>query len=249
MYKRQQLDITGLGANAGNNYAPVGTLLEKLFTAGGYDSTSPQPPGSGNPSSPFYNSSIAARAQGVIARIRTLDYGSTGGFSIPSIDIQSQINFTPVDQTITAAQRTIASVTTYQQDNTLGTTTKLTMSAAHFYETGQAIVVSGTTFSGGIGTIDGNYTVQGAEFPAESPNYVSITIDYNSQASGLLGGNYNASSGTAERTPVVGSSNKQVVENITNPSGVTGTITFAPTTKILQFGVNSGAWEFDREIT
>jgi len=78
---------------------------------------------------------------------------------------------------------------------------------------------------------------------------VSITIDYNSQASGLLGGNYNASSGTAERTPVVGSSNKQVVENITNPSGVTGTITFAPTTKILQFGVNSGAWEFDREIT
>ena len=86
-----------------------GTLLEKLFPAGGYDSTSPQPPGSGNPSSPFYNSSIAARAQGVIARIRTLDYGSTGGFSIPSIDIQSQINFTPVDQTITAAQRTIAS--------------------------------------------------------------------------------------------------------------------------------------------
>ena len=244
-----QLDITGLGANAGNNYAPVGTLLEKLFPAGGYDSTSPQPPGSGNPSSPFYNSSIAARAQGVIARIRTLDYGSTGGFSIPSIDIQSQINFTPVDQTITAAQRTISSVTTYAQDNNLGTTTKLTMSAAHFYETGQAIVVSGTTFSGGIGTIDGNYTVQGAEFPAESPNYVSITINYDSQSSGLLGGNYNASSGTAERTPVVGSSNKQVVENITNPSGVTGTITFAPTTKILQFGVNSGAWEFDREIT
>ena len=243
-----QLDITGLGANAGNNYAPVGVLLEKLFPAGGYDSTSPQPPGSGNPSSPFYNSSIAARAQGVIARIRTLDYGSTGGFSIPSISLGAFKNFTPVDQTITAAQRTIASVTTYAQDNSLGTTTKLTMSAAHFYETGQAIVVNGTTFSGGIGTIDGNYTVQSAEFSAEAPNYVSITINYDSQASGLLGGNYNASSGTAERTPVVGSANKQVLEDISDPTGVTGTITFAPTTKILQFGVNSGAWEFDREI-
>ena len=33
-----------------------------------------------------------------------------------------------------------------------------------------------------------------------------------------------------------------------DPTGVTGQITFAPTTKILQFGVNSGAWEFDREI-
>lgn len=154
-----------------------------------------------------------------------------------------------MDQTITAAQRTIASVTTYAQDNSLGATTKLTMTAAHFYETGQAVVVQNTTFSGGIGTIDGNYTVQSAEFSAEAPNYVSITINYDSQSSGLLGGNYNASSGTAQRTPVVGSANKQVLEDISDPTGVTGTITFAPTTKILQFGVNSGAWEFDREIT
>ena len=41
-----QLDITGLGANAGNNYAPVGVLLEKLFLAGGYDP---------NKSNPFRN--------------------------------------------------------------------------------------------------------------------------------------------------------------------------------------------------
>ena len=32
-------------------------------------------------------------------------------------------------------------------------------------------------------------------------------------------------------------------------SNVTGTITFAPTRKLLQFGVNGGAWTFDREIT
>ena len=68
------------------------------------------------------------------------------------------------------------------------------------------------------------------------------------QASGLLGGNYNAASGTIERTPVLGSANKQVLEDISDPTGVTGQITFAPTTKILQFGVNNGAWEFDREI-
>ena len=56
------------------------------------------------------------------------------------------------------------------------------------------------------------------------------------------------SSGIPERTPVLGSANKQVLEDNRDPTGVTGQITFAPTTKILQFGVNSGAWEFDREI-
>ena len=190
-----QLDITGLGANAGNNYAPVGVLLENYSQADMIQ----QVPIVKWKSWFVLGSGDSSRAQGVIARIRTLDYGSTGGFSIPSISLGAFKNFTPVDQTITAAQRTIASVTTYAQDN-LGTTTKLTMSAAHFHETGQAIVVNGTTSSGGIGTIDGNYTVQPQNFP-QKHQLCSITINYDSQASGLLGGNYNASSGTAERTP------------------------------------------------
>ena len=122
------------------------------------------------------------------------------------------------------------------------------MTASHYYEAGQAVVVTGTTFSGGIPTIDGNYTVQAAEFSAESPNFVSITINYNANASGLNGLNYNASSGTIERTPVVGNANKQVVEDFSDPTGVTGQVTFAPTTTILQFGVNNGVWEFDRTI-
>ena len=139
-------------------------------------------------------------------------------------------------------------MTTYSQDNSLGTTTKITASASHYYEAGQAVVITGTTFSGGIPTIDGNYTVQAAEFSAESPNFVSLTINYDSQASGLNGANYNAASGTIERTPVVGNANKQVVEDFSDPTGVTGQVTFAPTTTILQFGVNNGVWEFDRTI-
>ena len=122
-----QLDITGLGANAGNNYAPVGVLLEKL-SAGGYDSTSPNQEMEINKF--CLGSKHSPRAQGVIARIRTLDYGFTGGFSIPSISLGASKTLQSLTQTITAAQRTIASVTTYAQDN-LGTTTKLTMSAAH----------------------------------------------------------------------------------------------------------------------
>ena len=50
----------------------------------------------------------------------------------------------------------------------------------HYYETGQAIVVNGTTFSGGIGTIDGNYTVQSAEFFSRSNQLCVITINYDS---------------------------------------------------------------------
>lgn len=239
-----QLDISGLNANVGNNYLAVRSILEYLFPVGGYDSNSPEPP-----LGVFANSVIPGRNDGFIMRVLTIDYGAGGGFNIPTIDFSTLKNYTQVDQTITVQQRTIASITTYAQDNSLGTTTKITCSASHYYETGQAVVISGTTFSGPIGTIDGNYTVTGAEFPAEAPNYVSLTINYDSQASGLLGGNYNASSGTIQRTPVVGAANKQVVEDLANASNVTGSITFAPTRKLLQFGVNNGAWQFDRELT
>ena len=238
------LDMNVTGLNMSSPYNDVRDELEKLFPAGGYTLASPNRPTNPN----FTNSVIPARGQGALARVRAVNYGSGGGFSIPSIPFAGLKNFTPVDQTITTQQRTIQTVTTYSQDNSLGTTTKITCSASHYYEAGQAVVLTGTTFSGGIATIDGNYTVQSAEFSAESPNFVSLTINYDSQASGLNGANYNAASGTIERTPVVGNANKQVVEDFSDPTGVTGQVTFAPTNTILHFGVNNGVWEFDRTI-
>ena len=101
--------------------------------------------------------------------------------------------------------------------------------------------------NGGTANIDGNYTIQAAEFPAESPNFVSFTIDLDTSVAGWQSATCTV--GTVERTPVVGAANKQVVEDISNASNVTGTITFAPTRKLLQFVVNNGAWAFDREIT
>jgi len=242
-----QVDISGLNANIGNNYLDVKNILEYLFPVAGYDSGSSEPP-----LGVFTNSVIPPRNQGTLARVLTIDYGVGGGFTIPTLDFSSLKNFTPVDQTITIAQRTISSIQTYANNNGLGATTKITCTASHFYETGQAVVISGTTFSGAIGTIDGNYTVTGAEFPAEFPNYVSITINLDTSSgpyAGLDGTNYNANSGTIERTPVVGAGNKQVLEDVSNATNVTGTISFTPVRKLVQFGVYNGVWQFDRELT
>ena len=101
--------------------------------------------------------------------------------------------------------------------------------------------------NGVTANIDGNYTIQAAEFPAETPNYVSFTINLDTSAAGWQSATCIV--GSVERTPTVGAANKQVVEDVSNASNVTGTITFAPTRKLLQFGVNGGAWTFDREIT
>src|SRR6056300_1278022 len=150
-------------------------------------------------------------------------------------------NFTQVDQTMTVQQRTISSVT-------FGATTKITTTTSHFYEGGRQIVITGTTVVNGVtANIDGNYTIQAAEFPAEQPNYVRFTINLDTSAAGWQSATCTV--GTVERTTVVGNANKQVIEELSNASNVTGSITFAPTRKLLQFGVNGGAWTFDREIT
>ena len=159
-----------------------------------------------------------------------------------------------MDQTILAAQRTIQAVTVDQTVTYLGSptaATKITCSAAHFYESGQAVVISGTTGTNSGAnptTIDGNYTVIRAEDPSEAPNYVSIWVNKDTSGGTWSSFSYNAASGTIERTPVVGAANKQVLEDISDPTGVTGTINFAPTTQVLQFGVNNGAWVFDQVI-
>lgn len=247
-----QLDVSNFTNNnsgpSGNSSAYVNTreVLEKLFPVAGYDAGSP-----GTPSEPpllVPGAVIPARNEGAIARVLTVDYGSGGGFTIPTLDFSTLKNFTQVDQTITTQQRTISSVTFGAQDPTLGATTKITTTLSHFYEGGQQVVITGTTVVNGVtANIDGNYTVQAAEFPAESPNFVSFTIDLDTSAVGWQSATCTV--GTVERTPVVGAANKQVVEDVSNASNVTGTISFAPTRKLLQFVVNSGAWQFDREIT
>jgi len=238
-----QLDVSNFTQNAaGNNYLNTREVLEQLFPVAGYDSNSPQPPIA------VPGSVIPPRNQGALARVLTVDYGAGGGFTIPTLDFSTLKNFTQVDQTITTQQRTISSVSFGAQDPTLGATTKITTTLSHFYEGAQQVVITGTTVVNGVtANIDGNYTIQAAEFPAESPNFVSFTIDLDTSASGWQSATCTV--GTVERTPVVGAANKQVVEDISNASNVTGTITFAPTRKLLQFVVNNGAWAFDREIT
>jgi len=238
-----QLDVSNFSNNnVGNNYLNTREVLEYLYPVTGYDSNSPQPP------ILVPGSVIPARNQGALARVLTVDYGAGGGFTIPTLDFTTLKNFTQVDQTVTVQQRTISSVTFGAQDPTLGATTKITTTLSHFYEGLQQVVITGTTVVNGVSAnIDGNYTIQAAEFPAESPNFVSFTIDLDTSATGWQSATCTV--GTVERTPQVGAANKQVVEDISNASNVTGTINFAPTRKLLQFVVNNGAWAFDREIT
>ena len=239
-----QLDVSGFTQNTvGNNYLNTREVLQTLYPVAGYGSGSAEPP-----LGVFANSVIPARSDGALARVLTVDYGTGGGFTIPTIDFSGLKNFTQVDQSVTIQTRTISSVTFGAQDPNLGTTTKITTTASHFYEGLQEVVITGSTVVNGVAAnIDGNYTIQAAEFPAETPNYVSFTINLDTSAVGYSSATCTA--GSVARTPTVGASNKQVVEDISNASNVTGSITFAPTRKLLQFGVNGGAWTFDREIT
>ena len=238
-----QLDVSNFTQNAvGNNYLNTREVLEKLYPVAGYNSGSAEPP------LLVPGSVIPARNQGALARVLTVNYGAGGGFTIPTLDFSTLKNFTQVDQTITVQQRTISSVQFGAQNPSLGTTTKITTTASHYYEGAQTVVITGTTVVNGVSAnIDGNYTIQAAEFPAESPNYVSFTINLDTSAAGWLSATCTV--GTVERTPIVGASNRQVIEDLSNATNITGTINFAPTRQLLQFVVNNGAWAFDREIT
>jgi hypothetical protein len=238
-----QLDVSNFTQNAvGNNYLNTREVLEKLYPVAGYNSGSAEPP------LLVPGSVIPARNQGALARVLTVNYGAGGGFTIPTLDFSTLKNFTQVDQTITVQQRTISSVQFGVQNPSLGTTTKITTTASHYYEGAQTVVITGTTVVNGVSAnIDGNYTIQAAEFPAESPNYVSFTINLDTSAAGWLSATCTV--GTVERTPIVGASNRQVIEDLSNATNITGTINFAPTRQLLQFVVNNGAWAFDREIT
>ena len=221
-----QLDVSNFTQNAvGNNYLNTREVLEKLYPVAGYNSGSAEPP------LLVPGSVIPARNQGALARVLTVNYGAGGGFTIPTLDFSTLKNFTQVDQTITVQQRTISSVQFGAQNPSLGTTTKITTTASLYYEGAQTVVITGTTVVNGVSAnIDGNYTIQAAEFPAESPNYVSFTINLDTSAAGWLSATCTV--GTVERTPIVGASNRQVIEDLSNATNITGTINFAPTRQL-----------------
>ena len=110
-------------------------------------------------------------------------------------------------------RKTISSVQFGAQNPSLGTTTKITTTASHYYEGAQTVVITGTTVVNGVSAnIDGNYTIQAAEFPAESPNFVSFTINLDTSAAGW--GSATCTVGTVERTPVVGGTYDYVVDSL-----------------------------------
>lgn len=245
------LDVTNLNAQ-GLGWVPLRDLLEKIFPANGYQ-------GSQNPNKSllFESSSIPARAVGALARVQAVDYGSGGGFTIPSIDLTSNKAFTVVDQTVTTSQRNIASISAF------GTEIEIVTTASHYYEVGQQVSIANTNFTAGgpyaNGTQNingGPYTITYAEDPAEAATgYVTFRIDldpttFTNPQFGSLDLTLNP---TVSRVFVSGSANKQVLEDISNPSGVTGTINYAPTVTVVQFGIQDVGggvlqWVFDRII-
>ena len=242
-----QLDVSNFTNNTvGSNYFNTREILEYLYPVAGYNSGSAQPP------LLVPGAVIPPRNQGALARVLTVDYGAGGGFTIPTLDFSTLKNFETVDKSYPTQQRTIQSVTFGAQDITLGNTTKITLTTPHFYEGGQQVVIINAPITNGgpgaLADINGTYTIQAAEFSAESPNFVSFTIDLDT-SNNTDYGSATVTTGTVTRTSIVGNSNKQMLEDISNASNVTGTITFAPTRKLLQFVVNNGAWAFDREIT
>lgn len=248
------LDVTGLNAQ-GQGWVPLANLLEKVFPANGYQGNGPN-----NASNLFPLSSIPARAVGALARVQAVDYGSGGGFTIPSINLTPNKEFTQVDQTVTTMQRTIASVTAF------GTETLIQTTSSHFYEIGQQVTLTDVKFTGGgpyVGgsdNIDGTYTITFAEDPAEAATgYVSFRIDLDpTNPANMTNPQFNTLD-TINFTPTVarvfqsGASNKQVLEDMSNPQNVTGTINYAPTVTVVQFGIQDQgggnlAWVFDTII-
>lgn len=248
------LDVTGLNAQ-NQGWVPLANLLEKVFPANGYQGNGPN-----NASNLFPLSSIPARAVGALARVQAVDYGSGGGFTIPSINLTPNKEFTQVDQTVTTMQRTIASVTAF------GTETLIQTTSSHFYEIGQQVTLTDVKFTGGgpyVGgsdNIDGTYTITFAEDPAEAATgYVSFRIDLDpTDPANMTNPQFNTLD-TINFTPTVarvfqsGASNKQVLEDMSNPQNVTGTINYAPTVTVVQFGIQDQgggnlAWVFDTII-
>ena len=248
-----QLDISSLGnKDLGSNYQGIADILQDLFPVAGYSRGAGAGQGSIDTSA-LGTSSIPPRALGTLARVQTTDFSAGGGVTIASADLDTAIdtNTIAVDRTISANPQTIASIE-------LGSDTKIVCASAHGYEAGEVVTISGANVdaindgAGNNTNLNSTFTIVSAEL-LSPPGFVALTINLDTSAVNLIN-NYTPNSGTIERVPVLGNSNKSVVENL-GFNNLAGSMSMTPVRKLLQFGVvvdsNDGVtkWAFDKEIT
>ena len=248
-----QLDISSLGnKDLGSNYQGIADILQDLFPVAGYSRGAGAGQGSIDTSA-LGTSSIPPRALGTLARVQTTDFSAGGGVTIASADLDTAIdtNTIAVDRTISANPQTIASIE-------LGSDTKIVCASAHGYEAGETVTISGANVdaindgAGNNTNLNATFTIVSAEL-LSPPGFVALTINLDTSAVNLIN-NYTPNSGTIERVPVLGNSNKSVVENL-GFNNLAGSMSMTPVRKLLQFGVvvdsNDGVtkWAFDKEIT
>ena len=248
-----QLDISSLGnKDLGSNYQGIADILQDLFPVAGYSRGAGAGQGSIDTSA-LGTSSIPPRALGTLARVQTTDFSAGGGVTIASADLDTAIdtNTIAVDRTISANPQTIASIE-------LGSDTKIVCASAHGYEAGETVTISGANVdaindgAGNNTNLNATFTIVSAEL-LSPPGFVALTINLDTSAVNLIN-NYTPNSGTIERVPVLGNSNKSVVESL-GFNNLAGSMSMTPVRKLLQFGVvvdsNDGVtkWAFDKEIT
>ena len=246
-----QLDISSLGnKDLGSNYQGIADILQDMFPVDGYSRGVGAGEGSVDTSA-LGTSSIPPRALGTLARVQTTDYSAGGGVTIASADLDTAIDtFTiAVDRTISANAQTIVSIT-------LGATTTIECASAHGYEAGETVTISGANVDaindggGNNTTLNSTFTVVSAELLG-NPGFTKLTINLDTSAGNLIN-NYTPNSGTIERVPVLGNSNKSVIESL-GFNNLAGSMSMTPVRKLLQFGVvddgGTTKWAFDKEIT
>ena len=245
-----QLDISSLGnKDLGSNYQGIADILQDMFPVDGYSRGVGAGEGSVDTSA-LGTSSIPPRALGTLARVQTTDYSAGGGVTIASADLNTAIDtFTiAVDRTISANPQTIVGIE-------LGATTTIECASAHGYEAGETVTISGANLDaindngGNNTTLNTTFTVVSAELLG-NPGFTKLTINLDTSAGNLVN-NYTPNSGTIERVPVLGNSNKSVIESL-GFNNLAGSMSMTPVRKLLQFGVvdDSGTtkWAFDKEI-
>ncbi len=246
-----QLDISSLGnKDLGSNYQGIADILQDMFPVDGYSRGVGAGEGSVDTSA-LGTSSIPPRALGTLARVQTTDYSAGGGVTIASADLNTAIDtFTiAVDRTISANAQNIVSIT-------LGATTTIECASAHGYEAGETVTISGANVDaindggGNNTTLNTTFTVVSAELLG-NPGFTKLTINLDTSAGNLIN-NYTPNSGTIERVPVLGNSNKSVIESL-GFNNLAGSMSMTPVRKLLQFGVvddgGTTKWAFDKEIT
>jgi len=232
-------DITGFSILSGGVNGSIIRLLSDLYPVAGYAGA-----GLG----------IPASAAGRIARVHTVEFGSLT-VNIPGANIESALDesFTAVDQTLSAAPNTVQTIQTYLSGAALldPGNIRITTPSGHFYEVGNTVTITGSSGTGVFAPtgFDGTYTVakviENALPSTQFDINISATIPTIDAVSGAL---YTSSSAAVTRTPVVGNSNKTVLQDIAF-GPVTGAVSTTVSRALKQFIVSGGAWTFHSNLT